>query len=240
MINIKVIIPARYSSNRFPGKPLALIKNRSMIRRVWERCTEAVGENNVIVATDDQRIFDHCIAFGIQVKMTVKNVKTGTDRVFEVSNDLQCDYIMNVQGDEPMVNPTDIQKIISRQENFPNEVHCGMCEINNISDFCNPSIPKVVFSKHGILLYASRAAIPTDKKGGFKTAFKQVCIYSFPKWALRTFGTQPEKSPLEFIEDIEILRFLELGIPVRMTKVNMTIAVDYPKDITLVEDYCDE
>lgn len=232
-MNILIVIPARYDSSRFPGKPLIDINGKSLIERVWRQCNLAVSSSNIIVATDDIRIYNHCIEKNIQVVMTSKSCLTGTDRVYEAikyKNNLDC--IINVQGDEPLVSPDDIYKIARSFENNPTLVHCGMCSVDEESEFRNPNLPKVVCDISGKLLYISRCAIPSDKNLSFHFAKRQVCIYAFSFQHLNTFAKCANKTPIEQIEDIEILRFLELGIQVQMVDVsNSSIAIDVPQDV---------
>lgn len=232
-----IIIPARFESSRFQGKPLALILGKTLIQRVWQQCCLALDPSDVYVATDDERIRNHCQESEIQVIMTSKDSLTGTDRVCQASRDLRADLIVNVQGDEPLIRPEDILKVIDAHNENPEFVHCGMCKIKSKEDFRNPSVPKVVCRSDNRLLYMSRAAIPTNKNLSFEKAFKQVCIYVFPKKALTAFGKYAKKTELEAIEDIEILRFFELGYEIEMVKVSeSSIAVDFPEDIKRAEE----
>jgi len=231
-----IIIPARYKSSRFPGKPLVAINGKSMIERVWQRCCMAIDQSFVFVATDDLRIAEHCQEKGIQVIMTPDSCLTGTDRLFEASKHIDAVTYINVQGDEPLLDPQDITDVITQAKLKPDDIVNGMCEIELETDFRSPNVPKVVVRPDGRLLYMSRAAIPTSKKFEFKSAYKQVCIYAFPKKSLEDFTAVKEKTPLEKIEDIEILRFLELGYEVSMLKVSSaSIAVDVPEDVARVE-----
>ena len=232
----KIIIPARYQSSRFPGKPLIPILGKPMIVRVWERCIKVLPPDNVYVATDDDRIFNCCKDRGINVLMTSENCLTGTDRVFEASKMVEADIIINVQGDEPLICEQDIQTVIDMAKEHPKSVINAMCQIKDERDFRSSTVPKVVARPDGRLLYMSRAAIPTDKVFGFHQAKKQVCIYAFPLKALSDFANVGSKTPLEAIEDIEILRFLELGFEVMMVEVSVSsVAVDIPDDLKRVE-----
>jgi 3-deoxy-manno-octulosonate cytidylyltransferase (CMP-KDO synthetase) len=234
-MSVKIIVPARYESSRFPGKPLADLLGKSLVQRVWERCCSAVPSSDVFVATDDKRIREHCYGLGIQVLMTPRNCLTGTDRIYQASKKLNADVIVNVQGDEPLIRPDDIIKVIEAHKKSSMQVHCGMCPILTEEDFRSASVPKVVIRSDGRLLYMSRAAIPTDKNLSFRKAMKQVCIYAFSRQALEDFGGCNSKSALESIEDIEILRFLELGYDIGMVEVSgSSIAVDFPEDIERV------
>lgn len=230
-----IIIPARYESDRFPGKPLANILGKSMIYRVWERCIQAIPRSDVWVATDSYIIANHCKKYGMKVVMTGECL-TGTDRVAEAYNSINIPYdvIINVQGDEPMINPEDIRKVI-RSYNY-NEILCGFASITDKREFHNPNIIKIIMNSSSELIYASRAGIPANKKGTFIRAYKQICIYAFNDSMLSLFHVS-DKSKIESIEDIEILRFLEMGLVVNMVEVRQTIAVDYPEDINRVEKY---
>jgi len=235
MNNYLVVIPARYQSSRFPGKPLADIHGKSMLRRVWDQCIRAVSPEKIIVATDDDQIKGHCQENGMQVEMTSSSCLTGTDRLYEVALKRKSDIYINVQGDEPLISPNDIKAIIDASQNEPEITFNAMCKINEEDDFRNPNIPKVVTQKDGCLLYMSRAPIPTNKKLEFEKAMKQVCIYAYPRDVLIAFGSLKEKTPLESIEDLEILRLLELGYKVKMIEVSgSSVAVDTPKDLEKV------
>ena len=235
MINYLIVIPARYQSSRFPGKPLADIHGKSMIRRVWEKCVEAASADNVLVATDDNRIMEHCKDHEMQVDLTSNECLTGTDRLYEVAQKRKADVYINVQGDEPLISPIDIKTVLQAAQNEPDITLNAMCSIKNEDDFRNPNVPKVITRKDGRLLYMSRAPVPTNKQLGFEKAMKQVCIYAYPRDALITFGSLKEKTPLESIEDLEILRLLELGYEVKMIEVSdYSVAVDTQQDLDRV------
>ena len=156
--NFIVVIPARFESSRFPGKPLADLCGKSLLQHVWEKCVSAVGEQNVVIATDDERIRRHCDEYKMNVVMTSSSCLTGTDRMCEVAQKIQRDIYINVQGDEPLIAPEDIQKILKIALNKPESIINGMCEISNESDFRSPNVPKVVTSENSELLYMSRAS----------------------------------------------------------------------------------
>ena len=231
-----IIIPARYSSSRFPGKPLVLINGKSMIERVWLKCSKAIPPKDVYVATDSKKIKNHCEKKNIQVIMTNSNCKTGTDRVYEAAKKIKANVIINVQGDEPLVKPSDIKQIIKYMNKKPDSVCNAMCPITEKKEFESNSVPKVVFTKSKNLLYMSRAPIPYNKEKKFISGWKQVCIYGFPIKALKKFYEISNKTHHEGIEDIEILRFLELGFKVKMIPVSKSsIAVDYSSDVKKIE-----
>lgn len=235
-MNYCVIIPARYQSSRLPGKPLIDLCGLPMVVRTYKQCIQACPSEKVYVATDDERIRDVCESNNIQVIMTSRDCLTGTDRIAECANYIDADVFINIQGDEPLFNPKDLELLVSYVEKYPGEVLNGYCEISEVDLFRSGSIPKVVFRPDGRLLYMSRAPIPSNKEQGFKKAWRQVCAYAFPREALNDFNSLNEKTRLESIEDIEILRFLELGWEVRMIELsNDSIAVDTPADIQRVK-----
>ena len=227
-----VVIPARYNSTRFPGKPLADLCGKSLVQHVWGKCVEAVGEENVLVATDDVRIMEHCNQNQMNVMMTSSECLTGTDRLAEVAVKFKRKFYINVQGDEPLINPQDIIKFIKASTRDTNSIFNGFCAIENEDDFLSPNVPKVVVGVDNTLLYISRAPIPANKSRSFTTADRQVCIYSFPRESLLKFGRFNKKSLNENIEDIEILRFIDNGYRVKMIRVSdAQIAVDTESDL---------
>lgn len=230
-----VVIPARYQSSRFPGKPLVKICGKYMIQHVWERCIAAVDKEKVFVATDDDRIVKVVEEFGGKTILTNSDCLTGTDRLAEANEVLDCDFLINVQGDEPVIDPNHIQVIIDRYIQTGNITN-AMCKVETEQEFRSFTVPKVVTSSTGRLLYMSRSGIPVSKDNVFSTAFKQVCIYAFGREHLKFFAAKPMKTNLENIEDIEILRFLESDYDVEMVEVsNGSVAVDIPSDVKLVE-----
>jgi 3-deoxy-manno-octulosonate cytidylyltransferase (CMP-KDO synthetase) len=234
---VVAVIPARFASSRFPGKPLARILGVPLIVRVHRRVADAIPSDQVIVATDDDRIRKVCEGEGISVVMTPHDSVTGTDRVHEAVRGLDADIIVNVQGDEPMVDAAAIREVIRAKREHPDLVVNAMCRITEASDIASPHVPKVVCRADGRLVYMSRAPIPFVKKAGqVAEHFRQVCIYAFDRDQLAAFAAQGVQSKLEAPEDIEILRFLDLGIGVHMVRVGGTsIAVDVPEDIQRVE-----
>ena len=235
-LNYVVIIPARYGSSRLEGKPLVDLCGTPMIVRTYLQCIKACPPEKVFVACDDERIKVVCEQYNIQVLMTSSDCLTGTDRVAECAQQLDADVYINVQGDEPVFNPEDLDIFINTAQKFPTDVLNGVCKINDEALFRSGTIPKAVMRADGRLLYMSRAGIPTNKKHEFITSWRQVCVYAFPKKSLEAFKAQKVKTPLEQIEDIEILRFLELGWEVRMVPLStQSVAVDTPEDIVKVE-----
>ena len=231
-----IIIPARYKSSRFPGKPLVKIAGRELVLRVWDRCVLAVGATSVYIATDDERIARLCESAEAQYVMTSSSCKTGTDRVYEAASALGLEVVINVQGDEPLVDPDSINRILTQLQTGAHSIVNGMCPIIDEDEFRSCTVPKVVVAPDGRLLYMSRSAIPTNKSLEFVKAWKQVCIYGFTISALEAFTSVADKTALEEIEDIEILRFLELNHYVHMVKLSPgSVAVDVPEDVEKAE-----
>lgn len=239
----KIVIPARLKSSRFPEKPLAKIAGKSLIKRVYDQCAKALKPQDIYVATDSEKIEKHCLDQGMQVVMTSDKCRTGTDRCFEAERQINglSDryYIINVQGDEPLIDPRDITTVIEAHKKNPRMVYCGMCPISDEEEFRSVGVPKVVVDEQDNLLYMSRAAVPTTKKLEFvkDMAMKQVCIYAFPMGALYQFYSFGRKSKNEYLEDIEILRFIEMHYKINMVRVSgSSIAVDFPEDVARVEE----
>ena len=233
-MSLLVVIPARFQSTRFPGKPLADLGGSPLIQHVWRRCCEAVDVADVVIATDDDRIAAVASEFGANVEMTSSACLTGTDRVAEVAARRDADWYINVQGDEPFVEPAAIKTVIRAAGEADAEIVAinTMCVIREEAEFRSATVPKPVTDLHGRLLYMSRAAIPTDKGLGFRSAFRQVGLYAFRSSALDLYQPGAQKSPLEGVEDIEILRLLEAGLRVQMVEVPASgIAVDTLDDL---------
>lgn len=233
------VIPARYKSSRFPGKPLIRLNGIPMIIRVARIVEKALGKNNTFVATDDVQIKSLVESYGFMVIMTSEDCLTGTDRVYEFSKQIDADIYINVQGDEPLLDFNEILKISKVKENNFNYVVNGMCGFTKEEDPGNVNIPKVIVNKHNELIYMSRLPIPGSKvvsETGRKEFKKQVCIYAFNKNELKAFGEQIAKSEIEKFEDIEILRFFDLNIPILMVETKeSSLAVDVIEDVVKVE-----
>lgn len=233
-----VLIPARFKSTRYPGKPLVPLLGKPMVLWVAELSAEAVGAENVYVATEDQRIADVVIAAGFNAVMTTDTCLTGTDRLAEASLKVKADIYINVQGDEPLVNPTDICKAIDAKSLNMGAIINGYSWISENENPASANIPKVVTTENNQLVYMSRQILPgfKDPKCAPKHYKKQVCIYAFTAEELAAFKEFGRKSELEFSEDIEILRFLELGKTIKMYETQPgSLAVDIPEDVAPVE-----
>jgi len=220
---IAVIIPARYKSTRYPGKPLVDILGKPMIVRVADLSTKAVGKENVYVATDDKRIGEEVERHGYNVIYTSEECLTGTDRVAEASFNIDADII----------------KVIEQKKIYKNSVITCMAKLTPSESPGDLKTCKVVTNLKGELMYVSRNPIPSSKKGIVKNAHKQICVYAFDKKQLKDYydiGKELGKTPNESSEDIEIIRFLEMGVKVQMIEVKGgTLAVDFPEDVIEVE-----
>lgn len=233
-----VIIPARYKSSRFPGKPLAPLLGKPMILWVAELSAVAVGKDNVFVATDDNRIAEVVRSAGFQALMTNPNAITGTDRLAEAATMIDYDIYINVQGDEPLVEPRDIQRCIKTKIHHPEFIINGFCWIGPNEEPSSRNIPKVIANEKEIMVYMSRNLLPGFKehKRAPLRYMKQVCIYGFTQKELEAYSALGRKSKLEECEDIEILRFLELDRRVLMYECSPgSLAVDIPDDVAKVE-----
>lgn len=233
------VIPARYKSSRFPGKPLADICGKPMIWWVYHQCKKVKELAEIYVATDDHRIFNVCDQLGIPAIMTSENHLTGTDRLGEVAQKIPADLIVNIQGDEPMLEPETIAKAITPfYENKSLQVTNLMTKIKDPIEIVNFTVPKVITNRDGIGIYLTRATAPYPKGSVEYNYYKQVCVYGFKPEALHFFceyGKKFGKAKIEAIEDIEILRFIENGYAVQYIEVDSdTVAVDTQNDLQKV------
>lgn len=234
------IIPARYKSSRFPGKPLAKIAGIPMIKRTYDQASKAKGLSQLVVATDDQRIYDYCVDEGMDVVMTSEKCLTGTDRVCEVAQKIPSDFYINIQGDEPVIDPKAIDCVLKAYQEAPDKynVYNLYKTISDLAEISTDTIIKVVINQKNELMYMSRTPVPFSRKKEGVAIKKQVCVYGFTEEALNVFRAQSSKTMNEVIEDIEILRFLDLGYRVKMIPFEQdSIAVDVPADIEKVEAF---
>ena len=236
------IVPARYASTRFPGKPLALIAGKPLIQHVVEQCRKAGSLNDVIVATDDKRIADVAGKF-CRVEMTRADHPSGSDRIAEVAGRCACDAVANIQGDEPLIDPAVIDAVAGALRQ--NEMSTAATVIKNPSELDNPNVVKVVVNAAGRALYFSRRTIPYLREAASRPANEQLAAFAFLKH-LGIYGYRRETllrlvkfpvSPLEAAEKLEQLRALENGIPIAVVTVDYDSAgVDVPEDIKRVEN----
>ena len=234
------VIPARFASTRFPGKPLAMIGNQSMIQRVYFQTAKCKKLNHIIVATEDERIFNHVKSFSGNAMMTSANHQSGTDRCAEVISQLNENYdvVINIQGDEPFINPEQIDLLISCFENAKTEIATLIKTISDVNELGNIHIPKVVINKNGEALYFSRNIIPFDKTGKYlpeKKYFKHIGIYGYRADILKKISALKQSS-LETAESLEQLRWLENGFSIQtaITKLE-NYPVDTPDDIKKIK-----
>jgi len=230
------VIPARYGSTRFPGKPLAQIAGKTLIARVYERAAAASSLSEVIVATDDERIREHCRGAGMQVAMTSAAHPSGTDRIGEVAQSHAADAYVNIQGDEPLIPPEALNALVERAQAAiaPMATLVSPLEAGGEA-LHDPNVVKAAVAASGYALYFSRAPIPYPRRPEHARHYRHIGVYYFTADALRTFIALPP-SPLELAESLEQLRALEHGIPILAVEFPYTpIAVDVPEDIARVE-----
>ncbi len=245
------VIPARWDSTRFPGKPLAKINDKPMIQWVVERVLIAKFVTEVIVATDDKRIYSAVEEFGGHAVMTAKAHASGSDRIAEVASALSCDIVVNVQGDEPLISPDDVDLVVSSLINDPSvKVSTLKTRILRPEDLLDPNVVKVVTDMNGFALYFSRAPIPFARDGAAPaflggsgrqaqesqtSMFKHIGVYAFTRPFLLEFSGW-EKSGLEETEKLEQLRILERGVAIKVEETAMdSVGVDCPEDVAKVE-----
>ncbi len=242
------LIPARYDSSRFPGKPLVEIDGKSIIQRVYEQCRKAKSLKKVVVATDDQRIFDHVTAFGGEVVMTDPSHPSGTDRCAEafrmVAGDSEFDYAINIQGDEPLIRP-DLIDALSEMLDFKTEIATAARKISNQEELSDPNVVKVVLTIRRQALYFSRQAIPFvrdqpfDQWMNFCDFYKHIGIYAFRTDVLQQLIKIPV-SPLETTEKLEQLRWLGFGYKIYVCETDYeNIGVDTPEDLLKIKGIFD-
>jgi 3-deoxy-manno-octulosonate cytidylyltransferase (CMP-KDO synthetase) len=235
---IVAVIPARYDAARLPGKPLADIAGRTMVEHVYRRAATARGVNAVVVATDDERVAAAVRAFGGIARMTRTTHRTGTDRIAEVAADLSCDIVLNVQGDEPLIEPEMIEQVLGPLVTDARvDMSTACCEIRNPADHANPNVVKVVSDRRGQALYFSRAPIPHLRDIRLQptpATFKHIGIYGYRRSFLLKFSELPQ-TPLELSESLEQLRALEHGYRIHTVETQYdSIGVDTPEDLDRV------
>ncbi|MBR1506438.1 MAG: 3-deoxy-manno-octulosonate cytidylyltransferase [Eubacterium sp.] len=230
------IIPARYQSSRFPGKPLALINGKPMIWWVYKQASRVTEFDELMVATDSDKIYDACREYDINVVMTKDTHPTGTDRLGEIAEKSDADFFVNIQGDEPLIEPEVIKSIVDYKiENPDVDVINTMTVLKENQDVNDISIVKVAAAKNKDMLYLSRSPIPRSKKGEEVRYMRHLGLYGLSREAL-LFYSHTERGFLESIEDVEMLRFLENGYRIKILEVETkSLGVDNPEDIAKVE-----
>lgn len=244
-MRVTAIIPARYASTRFPGKPLAEILGKPMIQWVYERTLRSTRVDRVIVATDDARIFEAVCAFGGEAWMTRSDHPTGTDRLAEVAEGIETDIVVNVQGDEPLIDPRMIDLAVTplvQDVSIP--MGTLMTPLASVEEFLNPNVVKVVVDGRGFALYFSRAPIPHPRDHAETLAEnfallggnKHIGLYVYRKEFLLAYPSLPA-TPLENTEKLEQLRALEHGFRIRVMATDLVSqGVDTPEDLERVRD----
>jgi 3-deoxy-manno-octulosonate cytidylyltransferase (CMP-KDO synthetase) len=226
------IIPARFGSTRFPGKPLIDIAGKSMIQRVYEQASKSVMISEVVVATDDQRIFDHVKSFGGKSLMTSENHSNGTERCGEViMHYSDVDVVINIQGDEPLIKPQQLEKVIALFDDSEVKIGTLAKKIDDIESIENPNRVKVVLDTNSDALYFSRYAIPFNKNNSNTTHYKHIGIYA---WRLSTLKEllKLESCELEKSESLEQLRWMYNGYKLRVAETTIeTPNIDTPEDL---------
>lgn len=231
------VIPARYASVRFPGKPLALLQGKPIIQHVYERVLNSSLFYDVIVATDDNRIADTVKSFNGKVRLTSADHPSGSDRIAEVIKDIDCDVVFNVQGDEPMIDAETLSKLKDVFINPQVKVASLMTTISNDKDTLNINVVKVVTDNDLNSLYFSRSPIPYNRDQQTGVVYsKHIGVYAYRKQTLLDYIKLPA-GKLEQIEKLEQLRFLENGIQLKMVRTTYQgIGIDTPDDLLTVEN----
>jgi len=235
------VIPARYASTRFPAKPLALIAGKPLVQRVVEQCQRAKSLREVIVATDDERIAEVARKF-CRVEMTRSDHPSGSDRIAEVAARVECDAVVNIQGDEPLIDPAVIDVVAGALAD--SEMSTAATLVRSVDEWESPNVVKVVVTASGRALYFSRRTIPFVRDAASRSNAEQLAAFPFLKH-LGIYGYRRDTllrlvkfpvSPLESAEKLEQLRALENGIQIAVVKVNYdSVGVDVPEDVAKVE-----
>ena len=237
------IIPARYASTRFPGKPLAILGGKTVIQRVYEQATAVLDE--AYVATDDERIYQAVEAFGGKAVMTRTDHKSGTDRLEEAAEKLHtdADVIINIQGDEPFIQTSQIKTLMQLFDDPTTQIGTLGKRFENMETVMNPNSPKIVCDRRGFALYFSRSVIPFVRGKEQNTwmehypFLKHLGIYAYRRETLHEV-TQLAQTPLELAESLEQLRWLENGYRIRVGITDVeTVGIDTPEDLQRAEEF---
>lgn len=240
------IIPARFASTRFPGKPLIEIAGKTMIQRVYEQCKKSNMLSDVIVATDDDRIYNHVCEFGGKAIMTAHHHQSGTDRCAEAVrlSNINADVVINIQGDEPFISPLQIDLLANCFKERSTQIATLIKKIKNQEDLKSPTVMKVVFNNNNEALYFSRSAIPfcraennMDNWLNHFDYFKHIGIYAFRTEVLNEI-TEIKPSSLELTESLEQLRWLQNGYKIKVAETEEeSISIDVPEDLIKIERF---
>jgi 3-deoxy-manno-octulosonate cytidylyltransferase (CMP-KDO synthetase) len=235
MSDVVVAIPARWGSTRLPGKPLRLILGKPMIQHVVERVRRAPGVTRAVVLTDDQRIERAVQGFGGDVEMTPETCQSGTDRIAWAAREWQAEIVVNVQGDEPLIDPNVVSAVANHLAEHPGDEMATVAARAEPDILDDPNAVKVVLDRAGYALYFSRAAIPFPRHGGIQAPLRHLGLYGYRRETLLRFaGLEP--TPLERTESLEQLRALEHGIRIRVLRAARAVpGVDTEEDLRKVE-----
>lgn len=232
MTKTAIIIPARYGSSRLEGKPLLKVNDKPIIQWVYEKAKSVKSADVVIVATDDERIYDAVKAFGGEVEMTSNEHKCGSDRIKEVADRHEdFEYIINLQGDEPMIKQEMIEAVIDGVKNHNADISTLIRPIEDKNEVENPNLVKCVIDNNGFALYFSRSKIPFERKENPAPFYGHIGIYGYTRKALTKMTTSPQ-TPLEISESLEQLRALQMGMRIKTSIVN-----EKPVGIDTMEDF---
>lgn len=232
MTKTAIIIPARYGSSRLEGKPLLKVNDKPIIQWVYEKAKSVKSADVVIVATDDERIFDAVKAFGGEVEMTSNEHKCGSDRIKEVADRHEdFEYIINLQGDEPMIKQEMIEAVIDGVKNHNADISTLIRPIEDKNEVENPNLVKCVIDNNGFALYFSRSKIPFERKENPAPFYGHIGIYGYTRKALTTMTTSSQ-TPLEISESLEQLRALQMGMRIKTSIIN-----EKPVGIDTIEDF---
>lgn len=233
------VIPARYPSTRFEGKPLAVLGGRPMIQHVYERASQSTLLSDLVVATDDERIFEAVAGFGGQCVMTAADHPSGTDRVAEVARARESDIVVNIQGDEPFLSPTTLDEIVAPFAADPTlPMSTAMRLIEDAETLEDSNVVKVVVNRRGDALYFSRSIIPHPRRAEGHRAWEHIGLYAYRRGFLLDLA-KLEPTELERTEGLEQLRVLEHGFRIRVvpTRSHVGLSVDTPADLARAEAF---
>lgn len=228
-------IPARYASVRLPGKPLRLLAGRPLIEHVYRRCQQAPSLSRVVVLTDDERIAETVEGFGGDCEMTPADCASGTDRIAHAARHWDAAAIVNIQGDEPLIDPAAVEAVARYLREHPDEEMVTLAAPITDADFADPNVVKVVRDCRGYSLYFSRSGVPYARREGAAERLAHVGIYGYHRRTLLRLAELPP-TPLERSESLEQLRALEHGIAIRVLEVAASEpGVDTPEDLARAE-----
>lgn len=231
-----IIIPARYDSTRLKGKPLIKVKNKPIIQWVWEKAVQTELADRVIIATDNDQIYQAALDFGAEVEMTLDTHTSGSDRIAEIAErHPEIAYIVNLQGDEPLITPESIDEVIKGVKNDGADISTLIRVLTDRKEIENPNCVKCVTDDNGYALYFSRSKIPYERNEGFAKIYGHLGIYGYKRESLLKMTNMPQ-STLEMAESLEQLRALQAGMKIKTSVVDFTpVGIDTPDDLKKFE-----